>query len=98
VSRFERAREGLAGAKAQRVESLLRNLLNEWPIRARFELVLEAEGVPYTGEARKRIKELRTARGRAVHGAQADPIHEEIDQAVGLMSRALSTRWSRASP
>jgi hypothetical protein len=92
---IDRAREGLASAKAERVGNLLRNLLNSWPILARFEQVLQAEGVPYTNEDRKRIKGLRTSRSRAVHGAQAHPSHEEIDQAVGLMSRALSTRWSR---
>jgi hypothetical protein len=57
--------------------------------------VLHAEGVPYTDEDRTRIKALRTSRSRAVHGAQTDPSDDEIDQAVGLMSGALSTRWSR---
>jgi hypothetical protein len=89
------ARAGLVGAKAERVGNPLRNMLNDWPIRARFEHILDAEGVPYTDEDRARIKELRTARGRGVHGGQADPSNEEIDQAVGLVSRALSTRWSR---
>jgi len=94
---IDRAREGLTGAKAERVGNLLRNLLNSWPILARFEQVLDAEGVPYTDEDRRRIKGLRTSRTRAAHGAQANPSHDEIDQAVGLMSRALSTRWcSRA--
>ena len=51
-----RAREGLTGAKAERVGNLLRNLLNSWPILARFEQVLHAEGVPYTDEDRTRIK------------------------------------------
>lgn len=92
---IDRAREGLTGVKAERVGNLLRNLLNSWPIFARFEQVLHAEGVPYTDEDRRRIKGLRTSRSRAVHGAQADPSHDEIDQAVGLMSRALSTRWCR---
>jgi hypothetical protein len=89
-----RAREALSGPKAERVGNLLRNLLNSWPILARFEQVLHAEDVPYTDEDRKRIKGLRVSRGRAVHGAHADPSHEEIDQAVGLMSRALTARWS----
>jgi hypothetical protein len=90
---IDHAREGLTGAKAERVGNLLRNLLNSWPILARFEQVLHAESVPYTDEDRRRIKRLRTWRSRAVHGAQADPSHDEIDQAVSLMSRALSTRW-----
>ena len=92
---IERAREGLTDVKAERVGNLLRNLLNSWPILARFEQVLHADGVPYSDEDRTRIKRLRTSRSRAVHGAQADPSHDEIDQAVGLMSRALSTRWRR---
>jgi hypothetical protein len=92
---IDRAREGLTGAKAERVGNLLRNLLNSWSILARFEQVLQAEGVPYTEEDRTRIKDLRTSRSRAAHGAHADPSHHEIDQAVGLMSRALSTRWCR---
>lgn len=90
-----RAREGLTGAKAERVGNLLRNLLNAWPILARFEQVLHVEGVPYTDEDRTRIKALRTSRSRAVHGAHTDPSDDEIDQAVGLLSRALTTRWSR---
>ena len=92
---IDRAREGLTGVKAERVGNLLRNLLNSWPVLARFEQVLHAEGVPYTDEDRRRIKGLRTSRSRAVHGVQADPSHDELDQAVGLMSRALSTRWCR---
>ena len=88
---IDRARAGLTGVKAERVG----NLLNSWPILARFEQVLHAEGVSYTDEDRRQIKGLRTSRSRAVHGAQADPSHDEIDQAVGLMSRALSTRWCR---
>jgi hypothetical protein len=94
---IDRAREGLTDVKAERVGNLLRNLLNSWPILARFEQVLDAEGVPYTDEDRRRMKHLRTSRSRAVHGTHADPSHDEINQAVGLMSRALSTRWSRGA-
>jgi hypothetical protein len=92
---IDRARERLTGVKADRAGNLLRNLLNSWPILARFEQVLHAEGVPYTDEDRMRIKSLRTSRSRAIHRAHADPSHDEIDQAVGLMSRALNTRWHR---
>jgi hypothetical protein len=50
------AREGLTGAKAKRVGNLLRNLLNSWPILARFEEVLQVEGLQYTDEDCERIK------------------------------------------
>src|SRR4051794_1377443 len=90
-----RAREGMTGAKSERVGNVLRNMLNSWPILARFEQVLDAEAVPYSEEDRTGIKGLRISRSRAVHGAFAQPSHEEIDRAVGLLSRALSTRWCR---
>jgi hypothetical protein len=90
----ERAREGLPDAKAVRVGQVLGDMLNAWPIRARFERVLRDEGVPFSDEDVRRVVRLRRARNRALHGAEAKPSHEEIDQAVGLMSRAITTRWS----
>jgi hypothetical protein len=92
-----RACEGLPEAKAERVKNLLQNQINNWSILARFERVLEAEGVPYTEEDKRRVKEMREARDRGVHGRNVDASHAEIDQAVGLMSRAMTTRWSHSA-
>jgi hypothetical protein len=91
----QRASEGMTEAKAERVGAVLRQWLNSWSPQARLENVLGDEGVPYTGEDMRRIRRLRRARNRALHGAESMPRHDEIDQAVGLMSRAMMTRWSR---
>lgn len=90
----ERASEGLTAAKAERVGNVLRQWLNSWSPTARLEHLLRDEGVPFSDEDMRRIGRLRSARNRALHGAQAAPSHDEIDQAVGLMSRAISTRWN----
>jgi hypothetical protein len=55
---IDRARAGLTDVKAERVGNLLRTLLNSRPILARFAQVLDAEGVPYTDEDRRRMKHL----------------------------------------
>jgi hypothetical protein len=91
----ERASEGMTEAKAKRIENVLRQWLNSWPPQTRLETVMGADGVPFTDEDMRRIRLLRRARNRAVHGAESMPRHDEIDQAVSLMSRAITTRWSR---
>jgi hypothetical protein len=91
----ERASEGMTEAKAERVGNVLRQWLNSWSPQARLENVLVDEGVPFTDEDMRRIRCLRRARNRALHGAESMPRHDQIDQAVGLMSRAMVTRWSR---
>jgi hypothetical protein len=91
----ERASEGMTAEKAKRVDDVLRQWLNSWSPRARLEHVLGDERVPFSDEDMRRVGRLRRARNRALHGAEAEPTHEEIDQAVGLMSRAITTRWSR---
>jgi len=93
----ERASQGLTAAKAERVGTVLRQWLNSWSPTARLEHVLRDEGVPFNDEDMRRVKRLRGARNRALHGAEAAPSHDEIDQVVGLMSRAISTRWSQAA-
>jgi Arc/MetJ family transcription regulator len=92
----ERASKGLTAAKSERVGNVLRQWLNSWSPTARLEHVLRDEGVPFSDEDMRRVKRLRGARNRSVHGAEAAPADDEIDQAVGLMSRAISTRWSPA--
>lgn len=91
----ERAGEGLTAEKAERVGKVLRDWLNKWSPNARLEHVLREEGVPFTDEDMRRIKRLRRVRNRAVHGAEAAAAHDEISQAVGLMSRAITTGWHR---
>jgi hypothetical protein len=93
----KRASEGLTAAQADRVGIVLRQWLNLWSPTARLEHALRVEGVPCSDEDMRRIKSLRGVRNRAVHGAEAAAAHDEIDQAVGLMSRAISTRWSQAA-
>lgn len=91
----ERASEGMAEAKARRVGNVLRQWLNSWSPQARLEHVLSDEGVPFTDEGMRCIRRLRRSRNRALHGAGATPRHDDIDQVIGLMSRAMTVRWSR---
>jgi hypothetical protein len=91
----DRACRGLAGAKALRIENVLKQSLNHFPIRARLEHVLADDDVPVTTEDRDLLGRLRKNRNRALHGATAAPAHDEIDRAVALMSRAMTTRWHR---
>lgn len=90
----ERASDGLSPGQAERVGNVLRQWLNSSSPVARLEYVLRDEGVPYTDDDMNVIRGLRQARNRAIHGAETAPTHEEVDQAVGLMSRAMTTRWS----
>jgi hypothetical protein len=92
---IERASEGMAEAKSQRIGNVLQQWLNSWSPQARLENVLAAEGVPFTDEDMRRIRSLRRVRNRALHGAESTPRHDDIDQAVGLLSRAMTTRWSQ---
>lgn len=91
----ERASAGLAGAKSARVENLLRQSLNHFPIRARLEHVLNEDRVPFTADDLDLLARLRKDRNRALHGATAAPTHDDIDRALALMSRAITTRWYR---
>lgn len=92
----DRKSSGLAGNKALRVEKVLRQSLNHFPIRARLEHVLAEDGVPIMAEDLDLLGRLRKDRNRALHGATAAPPHDAIDRAVALMSRAITTRWHRA--
>jgi hypothetical protein len=90
---IERASEGMTEAKSERVGNVLRQWLNSWSPQARLKKVLTDEGVPFTEEDMRCIRGLRRTRNRALHGAESMPRHDEIDQAIGLMSRAMTTRW-----
>jgi hypothetical protein len=92
----DRARSRLAGPKAERVDRVLRQFLNQFSIAARLEHVLAEEDVPVTAEDLALLGRLRDDRNRALHGATAAPAHDEIDRAVAFMSRAITTRWHRA--
>ena len=88
-----RACDGLSDAKLDRVNQLLRGMLNHLRIRDRLERVLSEEGVPVTMEDLRLLFRLKRDRDRSVHGSTAAPEHEEIDCAVAFMSRAITTRW-----
>ncbi len=88
-----RASEGMGDAKSERVGNVLRQWLNSRSPQARLKNVLTEERVPFTDEDMQRIRRLRRSRNRALHGAESTPRHDEIDQAVGLISRAMTTRW-----
>lgn len=90
---IERASAGMAAAKSERVGNVLRQWLNSRSPQARLENVLAKEGVQFTEEDMQRIRRLRRSRNRALHGADSTPRIDEIDQAIGLMSRAMTTRW-----
>lgn len=94
---IERATEGMTEAKSKRVGNVLRQWLNSWPPQARLKKVLTDEGIPFTDEDMRRVRNLRKARNRALHGAESMPKQDEIDQATSLMSRAITTRWSRST-
>jgi hypothetical protein len=91
---IERATEGMTEGKANRVGNVLRQWLNSWSPQARLQNVLADEGIPFTGEDMRRVRNLRKARNRALHGAESVARQDEIDQAIALMSRAITTRWS----
>ena len=93
----DRATEGMTEAKSKRVGDVLRQWLNSWSPQARLEKILTDEGIPFTDEEMRRIRKLRKTRNRALHGAESMPKQDEIDQAISLMSRAITTRWSRST-
>ena len=94
---IERASDGMAEAKSERVGNVLRQWLNSQSPQVRLEHVMAEEGVPFTDEDTRRIRQLRRARNRALHGAESTPRHDELDQAIGLMSRAMTTRWRQST-
>jgi hypothetical protein len=93
----ERATEGMTEAKSKRVGNVLRQWLNSWSPQARLEKALADESIPFTDEDKRRVRNLRKARNRALHGAESTPGRDEIDQVIGLMSRAMAGRWSRST-
>lgn len=92
---IERASEGMTKAKAERIGNVLGQWLNSWSPQARLQTVLADESVPFIDEDMRRIRRLRRTRNRALHGAESAPRHDDIDQAIGLMSRAMTVRWSQ---
>lgn len=94
---IERATEGMTEAKSNRVGNVLRQWLNSWSPQARLQNVLADEGIPFTDEDMRRIRYLRKARNRALHGAESMARQDEIDQAIALISRAITARWNRST-
>lgn len=94
---IERATEGMAEGKSSRVGNVLRQWLNSWSPQARLQNVLADEDIPFTDEDMRRVRNLRKARNRALHGAESMARQDEIDQVIALMSRAITTRWSGSS-
>jgi hypothetical protein len=92
----ERAIDGLEDDQAARVGEVLRQFLNQPSITARLKHVLAEEGVPVTADDLALLARLRNERNAALHGATADPEHDDVDCAVAFMSRATTTRWHRA--
>ncbi len=93
---IDRAAGGLTEDKAARVDGVLRQFLNQPPLIPRLEYVLAEEGVPVIDDDRALLGRLRSARNKALHGTAAASEHEDIDPAIALMSRALTTRLYRA--
>jgi hypothetical protein len=91
----DRATSELEDVQAARVGEVLRQFLNHRSITARLKHVLTKEGVPVTDDDLALLGRLRDERNLALHGSAAAPEHEEVDRAVGFMSRALTTRLHR---
>ena len=89
----DRASTGLSVPKALRVRNVLSEWLNRLSITARLQHALAEDGVPVTEADLALLRRLRKQRNRAVHGAIAEPAHDDIDRVLAFMSRAITTRW-----
>jgi len=89
----ERLIEALPEEHQGRVDRLL-GVVNDTPLMEKLRLLLEQHGVPFTHGDMERLQALRGVRNAALHGGEAEaiPDPEELDHAVGLLSRLILYR------
>ncbi len=88
---------GLGPEKTARLTGLL-GQLNSPPLMTRLTTAISTDGVGLTDGELELLRRLRGLRNDAVHGRSVDvPTGDELDHAVGLVSRMLVTRLHQLS-
>ena len=89
----DRSISGLPDEKATRVQRRLENLVNNESLMTRLRRVLDEHSVPLSDDDLVLLRRLRRQRNRVVHGGRAAPSHDDLDQAIAIISRAMVIRW-----